>query len=68
MLEAFGAAGDADVFLNEVVVRLDVLVTERPVFTVAVEGSCFEIPIAETEADAAQTLVRPPVTRRRPSN
>src|SRR5260370_32785649 len=53
MLETFGAAGYADVFLDEVVVGLDVFVTERLVFTVAVKGSCLEIPIAEAQADAA---------------
>src|SRR5437879_158769 len=36
MLEAFGGAGDADVFFDEVVVWLDVLVTERPIFAAAV--------------------------------
>ncbi len=47
MLEAFGAAGDADVLFDEIVVRLDIFVAERPVFSVAVERGGFEIPIAE---------------------
>ena len=53
ILEAFGAAGDADVFFDEVVVGLDVFVAERPVFAVAVVGGGLEIPIAEAQADAA---------------
>src|SRR5258708_33754455 len=53
MLETFRGAGDGDVFFDKVVVGLDVFVTERPVFTVAVKGSCLEIPIAEAQADAA---------------
>ncbi len=53
MLQAFGSAGDADVFFDEIVVRFDVFVAQRPVFAVAVEGSGLEIPIAEAQADAA---------------
>ena len=53
MLEAFGAAGNANVFFDEVVVGLDVFVRKRPVFAVAIVGGGFEIPIAEAQADAA---------------
>jgi hypothetical protein len=35
--EAFSAAGDADIFFNEVVIGFDVFVAERPVLTVAVQ-------------------------------
>src|SRR6266403_3110730 len=53
MLEAFGGAGDADVFFDEIVVRLDIFITKRPVFSVTIERGGFEIPIAEAQADAA---------------
>jgi len=53
MLEAFGGAGDADVFFDEIVVRLDVLVSERPILAVAVKGSRLEIPIAKSQAYTA---------------
>src|SRR6202045_4292504 len=53
MLEAFGGAGDADVFFDKIVVRLDVFVAERPVFAVAIERGAFEIPIAEAQTNAA---------------
>ena len=53
MLEAFGAAGDANVFLDEIVIRFDVFVAKRPVFAVTIERGGFEIPIAEAQADAA---------------
>src|SRR5260370_39391149 len=53
MLEAFGGAGDPDVFYDEIVVRLDVFVAERPVFAVTIERGGFEIPIAEAQTDAA---------------
>jgi hypothetical protein len=53
MLEAFRAAGDADIFFDEIVVGLDVLVAERPVFAVTVVGGGLKIPIAEAQADAA---------------
>ena len=53
VLEAFGHAGDADVFFDDVVVRSDVGVADGPVFAVAVVRGGFEILIAEAEADAA---------------
>ncbi len=53
MLETLGGAGDADIFFDEIVVGLDVFVTEGPVFAVAIERSRPEIPIAESQADAA---------------
>ena len=53
MFEALGRASDADVFLDEIVVGLDVFVAERPVFAVTIERGGFEIPIAEAQADAA---------------
>src|SRR6266851_6347266 len=56
MLEAFGGAGDADVFFDEIVVWLDVSVAERPVFAVTIERGGFEIPIAEAQADAAPNV------------
>ena len=39
MLKALGGAGDTDIFFDEIVVRLDVFVTERPVLTKTVERS-----------------------------
>ena len=56
MFEPFHAAGDADVFFDEIVVGLNVLVTERPVFAVAVERSSFKVPVAEAQADAAPDI------------
>src|SRR5712692_7037570 len=53
MFETFGAAGDAHVFFDEIVVGLDIFVTERPVFSVAIKGSSLEIPITEAQDDAA---------------
>jgi len=53
VLEAFGHAGDADVFFDDVVVGGDVCVADGPVFAVAVVRGGFEILIAEAEADAA---------------
>ena len=53
ILEALGAAGDADIFFDEIVVRLNIFVAEGPVFAVAVVRGGLEIPIAEAQADAA---------------
>ncbi len=59
MLEAFGAASDANIFFNEIVIRLDVFVAERPVFTIAVERSRLEIPVAEAQADSSPDVGAP---------
>jgi len=56
MLKAFGHAGDADVFFDDVVVRGDVAVADGPVLTVAVEGGGFEVLIAKAEADPAPDI------------
>src|SRR5258708_6852785 len=56
MLETFGAAGDANVFFDEIVVGLNVFVTERPILAVTVKRSRLEIPIAKAQADAAPNV------------
>jgi hypothetical protein len=56
MLEAFGHTGDADIFLDDVVIGCDVGVGDGPVFAVAVLRGGFEIPVAEAEADAAPNV------------
>src|SRR5580698_1448451 len=53
MFEAFGHAGDADVFFDDVVVGGDVGVADGPVFAVAIVRGGFEVPVAEAEAYAA---------------
>jgi hypothetical protein len=56
MFEAFGHAGDADIFFYDVVVRSDVAVGDGPVFAVAVVRSGFKVLVAEAEADAAPNV------------
>jgi len=56
MFEGFFAAADADVSLDEVIIWLDVLVTERPAFVVTIMGGGFEIPIAVAQAHAAPNV------------
>ena len=49
----FGLAGDADVVLDQLVVGHQVLVAERPVLAVAVEGLALQVLLAEPIALAA---------------
>ena len=48
MFQTFLRAADAHIFFDEVVIRLDVLVSKRPIFAKAVVRSGFEIEFAET--------------------
>src|SRR5207244_4423958 len=50
LLEPLGEAGDADVVLDEVVVRLEVLVPERPILADAVVEGGLEVGVAEPVA------------------
>src|SRR5207245_7854101 len=45
-------ADNTNVFFHEVLVRLQILVTQRPVFSEAILGRSFKIEIAEAKADA----------------
>src|SRR5215471_13413602 len=56
MLDFFLHSGDADVSLDQVVVRLEILVRKRPVFAVAIVGSGLEVPIAEAQTNAAPNV------------
>src|SRR5437870_3687049 len=52
LIDALRDTGNTDVFFHEVVVRLQILVTQRPVFSEAILGRSFKIEIAEAKADA----------------
>ncbi len=49
IIQPFGHSRDAYVLLDQVVIRRDIAVTERPIFAVAVLRSGFEIRFAETQ-------------------
>src|SRR2546426_4530829 len=53
VLEPFRAAGNAHVAFHQVVVRGQVLVADRPVFSVTVERRGLQIEIAQPQADSA---------------
>jgi len=47
MIQTFLRTADADIFFDDVVVRRDVLLTQRPIFPEAVVRRGFEIQVAE---------------------
>jgi len=60
ILEAFFRAADANIFFDEVVVRLDVLITERPVFAESIVRRTFEIEITKAERNSAPNICAAP--------
>ena len=56
MLQPFCHAGDADIFLDQIVVRSEIAVSERPVFVVAILGGRLEIRVAETQTNASPNV------------
>jgi hypothetical protein len=57
--QAFGHALDADVLLDQVVIRLDVLVADRPVHAVAIVRGRLEFQIADPQRLAAPDVGAP---------
>ncbi len=56
VLQPFGHAGNAYVFLDEVVIRREIAVTEGPIFAVTILRGGFEIRLAETQAYASPNV------------
>src|SRR5882672_2894917 len=56
MIQTFLRTADADIFFDEVVVRRNVLVAERPIFPETVVRCGFEIEVAEAERDTAPNI------------
>src|SRR2546430_12758515 len=57
MLQPFGHSCDAYIFFDQIVIRRDIAVTERPIFAVTILGGGFEIRFAE-----AQTYAPPDIS------
>src|SRR6266705_5553465 len=58
-VDALRAPRNANVFFDKIVVRLDIFVSERPIFPIAVVRSRLEIPIAVAQAEAAPNVGPP---------
>ena len=54
--QTFGLPADTYVLFHQVVVRLEILVTQRPIFAVAIVAGGFEIVIAKAQADASPNI------------
>src|SRR5690349_18558302 len=59
MFDRFFAAADAYVSLDEIVIRLKVFVTQRPIFAIAIARRSLEVPIAESQAQAPPNVGPP---------
>src|ERR1700722_17158477 len=58
--QTFGHAGDADVPLHQVVVGYEILIAQRPIFTLPIARRGFEIPVTIAQAYAAPNVCAPP--------
>ncbi len=56
VLPTFGAAGHTDVLFHTVVIRSQILITQRPVFAVTIEGGSFQIEVTQAKAHTAPDI------------